>query len=191
MIQHETPMEFFKERVEDALAHQNVASSDDTTFYLTQLLDDFVRPQRLYTRAGVDPDQPLAEIFCQAVVSQGRRRFELLKLTGDLALFVCGFFSESLNRSLSGSGYYVRLGGQAYGVIRFEHRMLGDLFGELAERFAEFADVLAEVSEVCALTDDRNLLRLYERWLQTGSRRSAEMLRERGILVVPSSDEVH
>ena len=69
--------------------------------------------------------------------------------------------------------------------------MLRDLFGELAEKFAAFADVLSEVSEECALTDDRNLLRLYERWRQTGSQRSAEMLRARGILVVPSSDAVH
>lgn len=190
-IRNESPMEFFKRRVERALAHQNVASSDDTTFYLTQLLDDFVRPHRLYSRTGVEPDQPLAEIFLDAVASHGQRRYELLKLTGDLALFLCGFLSESLNRSLTGNGYYVRLGGQAYGVIRSEHRMLRDLFGQLAEKFAAFADVLSEVSEECALTDDRNLLRLYERWRQTGSQRSAEMLRARGILVVPSSDAVH
>jgi len=190
-IRNESPMEFFKQRVERALANQHVDSSDDTTFYLIRLLDDFVRPHRLFSRAGVEPGQPLAEIFLDAVASGGHRRFELLKLSGDLALFVCGFLSESLNRSLAGSGYYVRLGGQAYGVLGSEHRLLRDLFGELAEKFAAFADVLCEVSEECALTDDRNLLRLYERWRQTGSQRSAEMLRERGILVVPSSDAVH
>lgn len=190
-IQRETPMEFFKERLEQAFERQNVASSEGSRCYLTQLLDDFVRPQRRFRDAGVEPDQALAEIFCEAVVCTGRRRFELLKLTGDSALFASGFFSESLNRSLVGAEYYEQLGGQAYGVLGSEHRWLAELFGELAERFGQFADVLSEVSETCALTDNRNLIRLYERWLDTRSRHSAETLRQQGILVVPSSSSVH
>lgn len=190
-IERETPMEFFKERLDQAFEHQRVKSSEDTRCYLTQLLDGFVRPRRLYRRAGVEPERPLAEVFCQAITSSGRRRFELLKLTGDCALFVSGFCSESLNRALVSGDYYIRLGGQAYGVIRSEHRLLGELYGELAEKFGQLADVLSEVSESCALTDDRNLIRLYERWLQTQSRHSAETLREKGILVVPVSQSVN
>lgn len=190
-IRRLTPMEFFKEEVERALARQRVESSENTACYLTQLLDDFVRPRRVFRRAGADPEQPLAEIFCEAITSCGHRRFELLKLTGDSALFASGFLSESLNAKQVGADYYVQLGGQAYGVIRSEHRTLGELFGELAEKFGQFADVLAEVSETCSLTDDRNLIRLYERWLHTRSQRSAEQLREKGILVVPTSDAVH
>ncbi len=190
-VQPETPMEFFKEQVERALTRQRVDSSEHTAYYLTQLLDDFVCPHERYARAGVDGSQPLAEIFCAGVASQGQRRYELLKLTGDLALFITGFLSESLNRALVSAGYYSCLGGQAYGAIQAKNRGLEELFGELAARFGEFADVLAEVSERCALTDDRNLLRLYERWLETGSQRSAETLRQQGILVVPSSSEVH
>lgn len=190
-IQPETPMEFFKERLDQAFDHQKVSSSEDTRCYLSQLLDGFVRPRQRYRQAGVEPEQPLAELFCQGILSSGYRRFELLKLTGDSALFATGFFSESLNRSLVGGDYYVRLGGQAYGVIGAEHRELGEIFGELAENFGQFADVLSEVSEKCALTDDRNLLRLYQRWLETKSQRSAETLREQGILVVPTSTAVN
>ncbi len=85
----------------------------------------------------------------------------------------------------------MRLGGHAYGVIHAEHRLLKELFGELAGKFTQLADVLTEVSETCSLTDDRNLIRLYDRWLRTGSQRSAEKLREQGILVVQASDSVH
>lgn len=190
-IQRETPMEFFKEQVDRALDRHDVEPSAEVAYYLTRLLEEFVRPQRLYRRAGVDPDQPLAEVFCEAITSGGRRRFELLKLTGDCALFVSGFLAESLQRTLVGADYYVRLGGHAYGVIHAEHRLLKELFGELAGKFTQLADVLTEVSETCSLTDDRNLIRLYDRWLRTGSQRSAEKLREQGILVVQASDSVH
>jgi hypothetical protein len=47
-----------------------------------------------------------------------------------------------------------------------------------------FADLLSEVSEATRLTDNRSVLRLYERWLQTGSRRAAVLLAERGIAPV-------
>ena len=85
-----------------------------------------------------------------------------------------------------------RLGGRAYGYLSTEHRFLKAIFTELAQKFAQFVEVLSEVSERCALTDATNLLRLYERWLATGSERSADLLRQQGILVVPSApDTVH
>jgi len=183
------PMEFFKEAVDGAIARQKVSSSAETVCYLTQLLDRFVRPGALYNEAGVASDQPLAVLLCRALKSEGRQRFLRLKLTGDVALFVSGFFASS--RELVSCDYYGRLGGQAYGTLSQEHRFLNELFAELAEKFARFADVLSEVSAQCSLTDDRDLLRLYERWLKTGSERSARLLREQGVSVVPASDAVH
>lgn len=190
-VQIETapPMEFFKEAVDDAISRQQVTSSAETACYLTQLLDRFVRPGTLYSEAGVAPDQPLAVVFCQALRSEGRQRFLRLKLTGDVALFVSGFFASS--RKLVSADYYGRLGGQAYTTLSHEHHFLNELFAELAVKFARFADVLSEVSAQWLLTDDRDLLRLYERWLQTGSERSARLLREQGVSIVPSSDAVH
>lgn len=190
-IDQKTPMEFFKERVDEAISHQKVDPSETSRYYLTQLLEAFIRPDALYAQAGVASDEPLGKLFCEAAIAGGRRRYLLFRLTGDLSLFLSGFLSESLVRSPVSPGFYVDLGGQAYGVISQEHPRLGELFAELAANFGRFADILAEVSEKCALTDDANLLRLYERWLSTGSERSAEVLRERGILVVPSSDAVH
>jgi hypothetical protein len=59
------------------------------------------------------------------------------------------------------------------------------VFDELAAKFAAFADVLGEVSERTALTSNTDLLRLYEKWLRTGSRHSGNLLVARGI--VPNS----
>jgi len=55
---------------------------------------------------------------------------------------------------------------------------------ELADNFVRFVDVLSEVSERASLGSNADLLRLYERWLRTGSPRSGQLLAERG--VVPS-----
>jgi hypothetical protein len=54
------------------------------------------------------------------------------------------------------------------------------VFAELAEKFRDFVDVLAEIrdSGKAAAID---VLRLYEVWLRTGSRRAARLLREHGL----------
>ncbi|NJL29621.1 MAG: hypothetical protein HC897_17895 [Thermoanaerobaculia bacterium] len=193
-LEHPTARAFFQEQIERAMSHQRLAASSDSGSYLAQLLEDFVRPERLFVRAGAEPDQPLAEIFCLALAADGCRKLALLKLAGDLSLFVAGFFPDSLSRSLASADYYVKLGGRAYGTLSSEasSTAIALLFDELAGHFRRFADVLNEVSHECTLVDDGNLLRLYDTWLTTRSRRSARVLRERGIMVVPTaSSAVH
>ena len=57
------------------------------------------------------------------------------------------------------------------------------MFSELARRFGQFADVLSEVAESSRLVGDRSVLALYERWVQTKSRRRGRaLLAERGIV---------
>jgi hypothetical protein len=115
---------------------------------------------------------------------------------GDTALFVSGFFAESLGDKAADLRYYRTLGGHAYGRLSHEHERRPGIgpavFSELAGRFSEFADVFCEVSEASRLTNSRSLLRLYERWLQTGSRRAAHLLAEQGITPVdPGEGRVH
>ena len=106
-----------------------------------------------------------------------------LRSLGDLSLFVSGFFSDSLNRKPVDVDYYVSMGEYAYGSLsRFEEASLASIFGELASKFCSMADVLADVSERSALTSNADLLRLYERWLRTGSRRDSQLLVEKGIV---------
>ncbi|MND03270.1 hypothetical protein D3C83_230140 [compost metagenome] len=42
-------------------------------------------------------------------------------------------------------------------------------------------DILSEVSEKASVRKDTDLLRLYELWVKTGSRRAAELLASEGI----------
>jgi hypothetical protein len=63
------------------------------------------------------------------------------------------------------------------------------VFSELARKFVGFMDVLADVSERTALSSSADVLRLYEKWLRTGSTRDGQRLVERGI--VPNSSISH
>jgi hypothetical protein len=183
----------FKELVEDALDHQQVAASEDTTAYLVALLDSFVRPDRRYEAAGTTPDRPLAEVLLDASQNRSARSLTSLRFVGDLALFVVGFQADGLRHALAGPSCYIRLGGSAYRALARSTAVAGTaaLFDELATHFVRFADVLNEVSDKCSLTDASDLLRLYERWQQTRSRRSAALLRAQGVLIVPGPDAVN
>ena len=105
-----------------------------------------------------------------------------MRRVGDLSLFISGFFSDSLNRSLVDVDYYIQIGEAAYSSLARQDDTLGDVFDELSDKFAAFVDVLGEVSERSSLTSNTDLLRLYEKWLRTGSRRSGDLLASRGIV---------
>jgi hypothetical protein len=60
-----------------------------------------------------------------------------------------------------------------------------DLFTELAESFDAFVGVLADVADsavAASLESSRGLLKVYERWLKTGSDRLATALTSRGVM---------
>jgi hypothetical protein len=192
IVRSETSIEYFKELVERAMERQRVMSSELSCFYLVQLLENFVSFDQKCAEAGVDRGAPLGTMLCEALRSSGGRRFALLKFTGDLALFISGFFSDSIVRRRVDLDYYVRLGGYAYGgASRFCPLDTVAVFQELARKFPTFVDVLNEVSEETTLVENAGILRQYEKWLQTGSRRSEELLRREGILVGSTPRNLH
>lgn len=180
LFRDETLVEYFKGLVDAALQNQHVTALDLTGYYLVQLLADFGRTDR---PAGPAGDEPLALRLGRALEAGGSRQRRELKILGDESLFVAGFFSDSLRRRLVDVDYYASLGGYAYGSLsQADASVLAPVFGELADRFIAFADVLSEVSEASRLTSDTDLLRLYERWSRGGSRRSGELLARRGVV---------
>ncbi len=111
-----------------------------------------------------------------------------LQQIGDVSLFISGFFSDSLQRKLVDVDYYVSIGGFAYNALsRVETDTFSPVFAELAEKFVGFVDVLTEVSERTSCASNADLLRLYEKWLKTGSRRSGQLLSSAGSCRTPRS----
>jgi hypothetical protein len=135
-------------------------------------------------RAGdaMGSDEPLGVKLLRALHTGGSVQRLGLKQVGDASLFISGFFSDSLRRSLVDVDYYVSLGGYAYGSLVASDDSLSPIFAELSEKFVSFVDVLSDVSARTSLTNDTDLLRLYEKWARTGSRRNGDLLAERGIV---------
>ena len=180
LVRSESPTEYFREMVEAAMQHQRLAAHELTSFYLVNLLTGFIPFDRSPADAG---NEPLGIRFARALQEEGIRQRNELRQVADRSLFVSGFFSDSLNRSLVDVDYYMHLGEYAYGSLaRQDDGTWADVFDELAAKFAAFVDVLGEVSERTALTSNSDLLRLYEKWLRTGSRRSGDLLAARGIV---------
>ena len=181
MFRPESPVEYFKELVEGALARQGLVANELTSFYVVHLLAGFVE-----RRTGGDEEAPLGVRLARALEAGGVEQRAALKQVGDLSLFVSGFFADSLRGKLVDVDYYVNIGGVAYQALsRYETDTFSPAFAELADKFLAFVDVLSEVSERASFASNMDLLRLYERWLRTGSRRSGQLLVERG--VVPNS----
>jgi hypothetical protein len=180
VFRRESAVEFFKEMVDGALSHQGLAAQELTAYYVVQLLASFL--QRSVVRAE-DDQTPLAVRLGRALDSGGMQQRTSLREIGDVSLFVSGFFADSLTRKLVDVDYYISIGGCAYNVLsRMETDTFSPVFAELAERFVDFVDVIAEVSERTSCTSNADLLRLYERWQRTGSRRSGQLLIEHGVV---------
>jgi hypothetical protein len=185
LVREETPVAFFKEQLEKAMEHQKVSTSAFTECYLVNLLAHAVHTENLPVPEPPYDEAPLAVLYVRALQSARHERARLLRALGDLALFVSGYFGTGLAGRLVDLHYYRSMGGRAYSHLTHEPSPFDrDVFSELSGRFSEFADLFSEVSEASHLTTNRSILELYERWVRTGSPRSARLLAERGIAPV-------
>jgi len=191
LVREQSPTEFFKELVEGALARQHVHAADLTEYYLVNLLCRYIRLDRAgdtsngATAPYLDDDQPLALHLARAFESAGVEQRLRLRRIGDFSLFTSGFFSDSFARRSVDVDYFKSMGEYAYGSLgRADDEAFADVFRELAHKFVGFTDVLADISERTALASQStsDVLRLYEKWLRTGSQRDGRRLLERGIV---------
>jgi hypothetical protein len=182
MVQTGTLTTLFHDLVQEAMAQQQIASSETTECYLVHMLERFASPGR---QDLLDP--PLGVDYMRAFELPAAQRFDTLRRVADTALFVTGVFVDCLDRGLVGPDYYTALGRNAYAHLSTEMRRggLGDSFVELADRFPDFVRVLGAISALELFRSEQDALRLYRRWLQTGSAREADLLVRRGLIPVP------
>jgi len=180
VLGEQTAAEYFKELVEGALVRRRVDACDLTEYYLVNLLCQYVR---FDARGSVALDEPLAIQLARALERGGSEQRARLRSLGDFSLFMSGFFSDSFRRSLIDVDYYKSMGEYAYGSLsRAEDDTFAEVFGELSRKFVGFMDVLSDISEQTTLGSRTDVLRLYEKWLRTGSQRDGQRLLEHGIL---------
>ncbi len=173
--------DFFREKVETAVAHQRAAVSANTVYYLSGLLADGGHLAADDAPGGTT----LVELRERAASAPFAESVTLWRRLGDTALMTLGFFRESLERRRISRDYYEQMGASAYGTLRGILRDPAggpDIFGELEEHYRDCAEVIAEVRDESRDENDTNILRLYEEWEATGSPRIAERLRKLGVI---------
>lgn len=184
--------EFFMDSVSDAMGRQRLDADEHTACYVVNLLTLFARSEALFDDAGDGPAlTPVAKVLAAAAAAdRATERDHALQRAGDVSLFIAGFLGDGLAAKLVGVDYYVRMGGIAYQTLAVNlrgsarGRALGGVFSELAEKFRDFVDVLAEVRDG-GTVGETDVLRLYDTWQRTGSTRAAKLLRGLGIEPMP------
>lgn len=186
--------EYFRDALGQALTHQHVSLDDHTAHYVVSLLTLYSRTE--VSHADTRPGQRwvgLADLLAQAAAAgTPAERDALLQRLGDVSLFVAGFFAQGFERRLIDVDYHIAMGGRAYGALaaapaRGSRRALCSVFDELARKFQSVVDAIGEISDTARVWSSKDVLRLYELWLKTGSRRAQSLLQGLGVSAAPVS----
>ena len=190
--------EFFRAALSTALEQQHLRVKDHTEHYVVNMLAMFARTEALF-EPGPDGARlkPLALLLAAALETRDdERRFRTLQRLGDVALFVSGFLANGFPRRLVDIDYHIAMGGRAYGALaqsapRGPRRVLATVFAELEDKFQPLVDALNDISESAVTRSQRDVLRLYELWHKTGSRRAHRLLMGLGIQPLSSGAFAH
>lgn len=170
---------YFSELVDSALEKRKLTTSPYVSKYLVGLLE-----ANLVTE-NMTLNSTLAEALLSAYQADKPVRIERLKRVADTSLYVSGFFGDSLRRKIIDIDYYADIGGAAYANLAQEvgTDIRSQVYLEFSKRFLEYVDLLTFISQNSLIQSNQDLLRLYERYVITGSELAKEQLIERGLLV--------
>jgi hypothetical protein len=199
-IERSVPHALFSELLAVALAKTPLQPSPMAIAYMVELLGERIHPQL----AGPGGHETLAEALLAAQQDRGAQRICSMRELGDHALFVSGFFGESLARREVDLDYYEEVGRGAYKDVMLGLQGQGTdrgwarLYRELAQDFANFVDLLAEVGDQSRTNSPANpcpaeerrqseargrrLLRAYERYMHNENPRDRRLLIRSGQL---------
>jgi hypothetical protein len=192
-----SPQKFFSEMVEKGFAKRKIQTHPQVQSYLVQILEHYLDARNLYDdevdEFGHRKHGTLAEMFLLANQSPPSEKFGLLKKLGDKALYISGFFGDSLARKVVDIDYYADMGGAAYSSLAdtAQEDTVAAIYRTFSKRFLDFVEVLTYISQESMVQNDQNLLRLYDRYLRTGSPMAQERLVEMGVLTVSADQLKH
>ncbi|HEY4118525.1 MAG TPA: hypothetical protein VGM56_11755 [Byssovorax sp.] len=178
---------YFEEVLTGAIRARRVDATDEAATYLVAMLAHFAHPTEPVAAALT---RPLTFQLRDAMEAPSAERFQRLRSLGDHVLYVLGFFGGHLESKVD-RGYVVGVGATAYLNaaamlrVRDEREARRGVLSELATKFDRFVAVLRDIADgtlACGAQSERTIVRLYERWLATGSTRLAEELGAHGIL---------
>lgn len=186
-----SPEEHFAEVVKEAFDHRQVKSQPHIQAYLVQLLKFYLDSRNLhgpvFEESSENPPETFAEMYLQAINAETTKKKELMRAVAERTLYLTGFFSDSFQRKIVDIDYYVEIGSAAYSNLSSwtKQDTLATVYATFSKRFQDYVEVLNYVSEKSQIQADQNVLRLYDRYLRTGSDLAREKLTELGVVTLP------
>jgi len=183
--------EFFQQAVDDGFSKRNIKSTPAVKSYLVSVLEHHLDAKNLFdselNQEGEKNPTTLAEMYLRANMSPPAEKQLLLKKLGDRSLYISGFFGDSLATKLVDIDYYMNMGGAAYRTLSdcVKEDTAAMVYRTFAQRFIDFVEVLTYISQQSIAPNDQNILRLYDRYLRTGSSIAKEKLEEFGVVTLP------
>ena len=182
--------DYFRRSIDSVIAEQGVDVDPHATHYVVNMMTLFSRSEDFYDDDGeVFGIRPLALMLADAAdAASPEQRNLMLRRIGDVTLFVAGFFVDTLRDRAVDVDYYTHMGENAYSSLSDEVRgtfhgnAFADIYLELATKFRVLTDVLNEVRDNEEGRSEKDLLRTYEIWRKTGSRRAEKILKRQGIV---------
>jgi len=180
--------DFFYQAVSDAFTKRKIQTYPSVQTYLVGMLEYYMDARKLFDQEmdeqGKRQPNTLAEMLLTANNLAIAEKHSLLKKLGDKSLYVSGFFGDSLSRKLVDVDYYADMGGSAYGLLAetVKEDTMAQVYKVFSKRFLDFVDVLTYISQQSMIQSDQNILRLYDRYMRTGSELAKEKLIEMGVL---------
>lgn len=178
--------EYFREMVHVAIHQTKVKTLPIVEQYLINLLSHYLFANNLYDEeeSGRRRRETLAEMYLRSLQAPTLLKVELLKKLGDSSLYISGFFGDSLKRQVVDIDYYVDMGGTAYATLAAHttEDTVSRVYLEMAQNFLDYVDVLTVVSQKALVKTNNDLLRLYDRYVSTGSKLAEAELKEKGML---------
>ena len=186
-----SPEQHFSEVLKEACQQRKVKAPPLIETYIIHLLKYYLNTKNLYQNLDSEqsksvPDT-LAEMYLIAMNSEPPKNKEIMKGLADRALYVSGFFGDSLQRKTVDIDYYSNIGSAAYSNLATWSKddTVASVYKTFSKSFLAYVDVLSYISEKSRIQSDQNVLRLYEKYIKTGSDLARDRLNELGVMPLP------
>lgn len=182
--------EYFNELLDEVIKDLNQFEVHPfSKLYLSDLLNSFVHVDVLFEKneEGKIESKMLCEKFFESQQLDSAERIQKLKKLAETTLYVSGFFASSLNKKLVSQSYYVQIGSMVYANLShfFAKESKSDLYRHLSNHFVNYADLLTEVSHKVNIQKSNDVLEIFGRYIDTGSRWAEKHLVQNGVPLAP------
>ena len=127
------------------------ALSESIIFYSSKVLEQYSSSQRFFNiKNGKVSDKILGELYLESYGHGKGNQKRILKDIADTAMFLCGFFSKSLNKKIVDISYYNNLGRISYkklNTLSPTYMNIDQFYLNLAENFDQVTELISIISQ--------------------------------------------